>query len=111
MFNWTISLSDKQVIMLMAFYSAEDDSYECRFHSVHSMIGDAWDIRAVRKLQEYGLISVISREDARKPNIWNITDKGNFIAMAIEADADSLKTLTLRNGLQQGQIINSTKKK
>lgn len=108
MFNWTISLSDRQVLMLMAFHSAEDDAEGSRFHSVHAMIGDAWDIRAVRKLQEQNLLVVeeFTRENGLRTNRWNITDKGTCICLAIEADTEMLGKLKLRDGLNQSRLIN-----
>lgn len=104
MFQWNITLSDKQVIMLAAFHAATDDSNNCRFHAVHAMVGDAWDVRAVRKLQEAGLINVAVTEEKR--NRWNITEKGECIARAIQCDAISLGKMSAREGLKARSEIN-----
>lgn len=94
MFQWQITLSDKQVIMLTAFHMAEPDKNGSVFHSANSMLGDAWDLRAVRKLEEMNLILVVKSEQT----VWTITDKGRLIAQAIVCDAENLRRLKLRNG-------------
>lgn len=108
MFQWSITLSDKQVAMLVAFHMADDDADKSRFTAVHAMIGDAWDVRAVRKLSEMGLLLVepVISTTAGKSNRWNITDKGNLIAAAILEDADALKMIGERPGLKMRHAIN-----
>jgi hypothetical protein len=109
MFQWALTLSDKQVMMLMAFYRSEPNQYGCQFHGAHHMIGDAWDIRAVRKLQESGLMHVREQViDGLNKNIWTITMKGRLIAEAIMEDASGLANIQLRNGLEGGYAINRT---
>jgi hypothetical protein len=101
MFQWSITLTDKQVLMLAAFAAAEPDARGNQFHSVHAMIADAWDIRAVRKLQEYGLIEVVAFEDPdtkMQTNRWSIKEKGRFIAAAMREDTNSLTQMKLREG-------------
>ncbi len=108
MFHWTISLSDKQVLMLVAFFNATDDKNGSRFDSVNAMIGDAWDVRAVRKLQEDGLLSVqeyFNEETGFTTNRWNITKKGELISLAIREDSESLSRIGLKNGRAADRLI------
>lgn len=109
MFQWQITLSDKQVLMLAAFHTGFDDENGSRFSSVHAMIGDAWDVRAVRKLCEAGLLTVkdSTLPNGMRSNIWNITTKGELIALAIMEDADNLKQLSERAGLKTARLVNS----
>lgn len=107
MFQWGITLSDKQVIMLTAFHVAKPDKAGCIFHAAQSMIGDAWDIRAVRKLEEQNLITVTHDNAAPKTTVWQITRKGRLIAEAIMSDAENLRRLRLRHGLRSARLINS----
>lgn len=109
MFQWNITLSDRQVIMLAAFLTAEEDQYGSQFHAVNSLIGDAWDIRAMRKLTEWGLISVneVLMPTGMKTNLWHITQKGEFIALAIMEDAAALKQIQLQNKTEARSVINT----
>jgi hypothetical protein len=104
MFQWNITLSDKQVLMLSAFHAAKPDEKGSLFHAANGMIGDAWDIRAVRKLEEQDLIAVVKTV---QETIWRITVKGQLIAQAIMCDAENLRTLRLRQGREMRSLINS----
>lgn len=109
MFQWSITLSDKQVLMLAAFAAAEPDNLGNQFHAVHAMIADAWDIRAVRKLQEYGLIEVIEYEDPEtklRTNRWSIREKGRLVAAAMREDTNSLLQMKLRDGREERYRLN-----
>jgi hypothetical protein len=107
MFQWSITLSDKQVMMLIGFHIANDDEFGCRFRAVHHMIADAWDVRSARKLTEMGLLKVEPGPAPMHPNKWNITDKGNLIASAILEDADMLKCLGERAGAESRSLVNA----
>ena len=105
MFNWSIELSANAVLMLLAFHHADAEKDGSQFKAAHAAIGDLWDIRAVRRLCEEGLLHVEHKErpdpNTAAPSIWQITEKGTLIALAIECDAEQLKELPGRNGLQQ----------
>lgn len=88
--------------MLTAFQTAIPDKDGSVFHSAHSMIADAWDIRAVRKLEEQNLI-IVSKG---KQTIWSITDKGRLIARAIMCDAENLRRLKSRQGHEMRCLTN-----
>lgn len=103
MFQWSITLSDKQVIMLTAFHMAIPDKNGSIFHSAHSMVADAWDIRSVRKLEESNLIQVIKNS----VTLWSITAKGRLIAQAIMCDADNLRRLKSRKGHEMRCLTNT----
>lgn len=95
--------------MLIAFHNGTPDKDGSQFASVHAMIGDAWDVRAVRKLEEMNLLKITHPKEKviGAPTIWNITDKGTLIALAIMEDANSLSQIQDRDGLNQYRIINS----
>lgn len=105
MFQWQITLSDRQVIMLTAFQMAKPDKDGSIFHSAHSMIADAWDTRAVRKLEEQNLIH-IDRDGQSRATRWKISEKGRLIAQAIICDADNLRELRGRKGSMMLSEIN-----
>lgn len=108
MFHWSINLTDKQVLMLLAFFSAEDDQHGSRFQAVSAMISDAWDTRAARNLQENGLINVyekMNEETNIRMNVWNITEKGILISLAIHEDTQSLQHIALRHGQAARSIV------
>lgn len=109
MFQWSLTLSDKQVMMLIAFHNGEPDKDGSSFNSVHAMIADAWDVRAVRKLQEFNLLEVIhpAVREIGAATIWRITDKGRLIALAILEDAQGLTGIADRKGYEAASEINS----
>lgn len=109
MFNWTVTLSDKQVLMLMAFAAAKPDEEGNCFSAVQVMICDAWDVRSARKLQEDGLISVEeykNEETGFRTSRWAITHKGKLIAEAVNEDAEGLRKIALRNGQEARRAVN-----
>ncbi len=108
MFNWQITLNSKQVLILLAFDSAMPDERGNQFATAHSMVVDAWTHRGVRHMLEDGLLQV---DHSRKPwSIWTITPKGRLIAEAIRSDADTLKQLKDRNGVETNRAVAATPK-
>lgn len=66
------------------------------------MIGDAWDVRAARKLSEMNLITIQEvLTPIKKQNVWNITDRVILLQWLL------LKTLMLLKPLVNDQDLNN----
>lgn len=114
MFQWSITLTDKQVLMLAAFSVAEPDQNGSQFQAVNGMVGNAWDVRSARKLEEMGLIEIVAYVDkltGLKTNKWTITKKGRLIAEAMRCDTLNLQKIKLRNGWEARGLINEANRK
>jgi len=104
MFTWNVSLSAKQVLMLMAFNATEPDEHGSQFSAVQDLITDAWSIRGARGLCEEGFILAVHDGVRSK---WTITEKGRLIANAILLDAKSLSGIEERLGRSLRKAVNA----